>query len=183
MRGDGAIADVAEDLRQRRQLVVEAFLELHRDPVDREAGQDLELRIGSLAGERGRERMGVAALGPELHEAGVDRLLDTGSGERHRIPEGLLEDQMDVAQLRGAEQRARGGPRGREPGERAETERATGSDSIEQTTTRQHHCTPGSVETPAAARRRSIAAETSSACGGGLRVATARSSSCVRCTV
>jgi hypothetical protein len=106
VRGDRAIAELAEDARQAGHVPQHAELELDRDLVDREAAQNLELGIGGLAAERRTEALGVVGLGPEVAEARVERVgAIARAGQHCRVPETLLQDDVEVAPVAERHQR------------------------------------------------------------------------------
>ena len=106
MRGDRAIAELAQDARQAGHVAQHAELELDRDLVDREAAQDLELGIRGLAAERRAEALGVVGLGPQRPEARVERVgAVAGAGQHRRVPEALLQDDVEVAPVAERHQR------------------------------------------------------------------------------
>ena len=106
MRRHRAIAELAQDARQAGHVAQHAELELDRDLVDREAAQHLELGIGGLAAERGAEALGVVGLGPQRAEARIERIGAVArAGQHRRVPEALLQDDVEVAPVAERHQR------------------------------------------------------------------------------
>ncbi len=95
---DRAIAEPGEDLRQARRIIGEFALELDRTFGHREAAQELELGIGGLPAEGRAQCRCAAAPLPQCAQRRPERILfDAGFGQQGGIPEGFLDDHVDVA--------------------------------------------------------------------------------------
>ena len=88
MRGDGGVSLPCEETRQAGHVILEVALELDRGFHDRVAAQGLELGVGGIAAEYGRQDATVAGLFPQgakVVRQGIAGIL-TGL-QRRGIPE------------------------------------------------------------------------------------------------
>ena len=98
VRGDGAVARLAQHRRQAGHLAPEPALEEHRVLRDRVAAEHLELGVGGVAAEDGGERQRLAGLGPELAERRRKGILrHPFLAEDERVEERLEHDHVHVA--------------------------------------------------------------------------------------
>jgi hypothetical protein len=98
VRCERPVAGARQMARQTGYFVAQSALEEDVVALDREAAEDLELGVGGVAAEDGREGMGVSRGGPKLAEGRIERVgRELGGAEQHRIPEGFEHDHVQVA--------------------------------------------------------------------------------------